>query len=331
MRASSSFRVYYDGEGGDGGTGGGGSGTGAGGGDATLIGGAGGGGDGGTVGKEGAGAGVKAPDTTGAEFKLPEGWDYRSALPPELKESPSAKKYANIEELVRGFDNASQFIGRPTEHLIELAPNATPETKRTALEKMGLPKEIAGYELKPLKGEAANLLKTDHPNFGVLKETAFKLGILPDQFQGFVEGFGDLVVKGQKDMAAAEIQRNADNIEALKGELGEAFDGDVAAANFAVKKLGGEELAVSINKAGLGTDAPLLRMLSKVGKMLAEDEGGGDKPGGFGEGITPDAAKSQAQDLLRQAIELQASNPMKARELNAEAQKLFARAEKRAK
>lgn len=329
MRASSSFRVYYDGEGGDGGTGGGGSGTGTGGSNTLVTGGAGGGGDGGKSGEEGAKTGAEGTNTTGAEFKLPEGWDYRSTLPPELKESPSAKKYANITELVRGADNLQQFVGRPTEHLVELAPNATPEAKRAALEKMGLPKEIGAYELKPLKGEAANLLKTDHPNFGVLKETAFKLGILPDQFQGFVEGFGDLVVKGQKDMAAAEIQRNADNIEALKGELGEAFDGDVAAANFAVKKLGGEELAASINKAGLGTDAPLLRMLSKVGKMLAEDEGGGDKPGGFGDGLTPDTAKAQAQDLLKQAIN--ETDQMKRRELNAKAQELFARAEKRAK
>jgi hypothetical protein len=230
---------------------------------------------------------------------------------------------------VRGADNLQQFVGRPTEHLVELAPNATPEAKRAALEKMGLPKEIGAYELKPLKGDAANLLKTDHPNFAVLKETAFKLGILPDQFQGFVEGFGDLVVKGQQDMAAAEIDRTAKNIEALKAELGEAFDGDVAAANFAVKKLGGEELAASINKAGLGTDAPLLRMLSKVGKMLAEDEGGGDKPGGFGEGITPASAKEQAQELLKQAIN--ETDQMKRRELNAKAQDLFARAEKRAK
>lgn len=325
MKMSSSFRVYYDGAGGNGGGTGGSEPGGAGGAGTTpgsLINGEGGAPAGG---KPDAGAGEGG--TTNTEFKLPDGWDYRSVLPAELKESPSAKKYANIEELVRGFDNAQQFLGRPTEHLVELPPNAPPEAQRAALEKMGLPKEIAAYKLdQKAVGES---IKLDAPGMKTLTEAAFKQGVLPKQLEGLLGTFNGMIEQGQKDMAQAEIQRNADNIAALKTELGEAFDGDVAAANFAVQKLGGKELMESINKAGLGTDAPLLKMLSKVGKMLAEDEGGGDKPGDFGGGMTPDAAKDEGQRLLKEAIDIQGTDPLKARELNKKAQEFFAKAEKR--
>lgn len=320
MKTSSSFRVYYDGAGGDGGAV-----SGAGGGAGSLINGNSGGGNGNQGGEGGT-----PPASNGAgatEFKLPDNWDYRSVLPPELKESPSAKKYANIEELVRGFDNAQQFLGRPTEHLVELPPNAPPEAQRAALEKMGLPKEIAAYKLdQKAVGES---IKLDAPGMKTLTEAAFKQGVLPKQLEGLLGTFNGMIEQGQKDMAQAEIQRNADNIAALKEELGEAFDGDVAAANFAVQKLGGKELMESINKAGLGTDAPLLKMLTKVGKMLAEDEGGGDKPGDFGGGMTPDAAKDEGQRLLKEAIDIQGTDPLKARELNKKAQEFFAKAEKR--
>lgn len=321
MNFKSGFRVYYDGA--DGGNG---SGAGAGGGAPSLLDGNSGGGNGnagGTGGTPSADGGTGATD-----FKLPDNWDYRSVLPPELKESPSAKKYANIAELVRGADNLQQFVGRPADHLVELPPNAPPEARRSALEKMGLPKDIAAYKVEAPKA-GADLLKLDHPNFKALTEVAFKAGILPDQFQGVIEQFGGLLAQGQKDMAEAEIKRNSDNIEALKAELGEAFDGDVAAANFAVGKLGGDELRASINRAGLGTDGPLLKMLAKVGKMLAEDEGGGDKPGGFGDGMTPQAAKDEGQRLLQEAIN--EPNLMKRREIEKKAQEFFAKAERRPK
>jgi hypothetical protein len=317
MKTSSSFRVYYDGAGGEGGAAGGGSLIGEGGGAAAPAAG----------GTPDAGAGGGGSNDAG--FKLPDGWDYRSVLPPELKESPSAKKYANIEELVRGFDNAQQFLGRPAEHLVELPPNAPPEAQRAALEKMGLPKDIGGYTLdQKAVGES---IKLDAPGMKTLTEAAFKAGVLPKQLEGLLGTFNGMIEQGRNEMAQAEIKRNADNIAALKNELGEAFDGDVAAANFAVQKLGGKELMESINKAGLGTDAALLKALTKVGKILAEDEGGGDKPNDFGGGMTPDAAKAEGQRLLKEAIDVQATDPLKARELNKKAQEFFARAEKRAK
>jgi hypothetical protein len=333
MMNSKGMRIYYDGEGAGGGEG---SAVGTG----SLLNGTGGaagagagsGGNGaGTEGAGGAGAGASGA----GEFKLPDNWDYRSVLPPELKESPSAKKYANIAELVRGFDNAQQFIGRPTERLVEIPPNADATVRASVLEKLGHPKNFADYKVNAPK-DGGDLLKIDSPNFKALAELAHKNGVMPDQFQGMVDAFGSMVAKGQADMVAAEQQRVATNISNLKTELGEAFDATVANANLAVNKLGGDKagadaLRDSISNAGLGTDGPLLKALAKVGEMFAEDTGAGDKGEGFQKPMTPDAAKNEGQRLLQEALEVMSSNPTKARELNLKAQEYFARAEKKAR
>jgi len=294
------------------------------------------GGDGGT-GSPGAGTGNpgSGEQNGGEVFKLPDGWDYRTALPPELKESPSAKKYANIEELVRGFDNAQQLIGKPTERLVEIPPNIDDAGRMAVLEKMGHPKNFADYKIEAPKG-AEQVLKIDSPNFKALAEVAHKAGVHPTQFQGIIDTFGQQIVAGQKEMADAEIQRNADNVTALKTKWGEAFDSKVSAANTAIDKLGGDKAGVdalreSINRSGLGTDGPLLDMLSKVGEMLAEDATGGDGGGGITAPMTPSAAKDEGTRILQEAIGLMGTNPIKARELNLKAQEFFAKAEKRAR
>lgn len=252
-------------------------------------------------------------------------------MPAELKESPSAKKYATIAELVRGFDNAQQFIGKPADRLVEIPPDIDDAGRMAVLEKMGHPKNFEDYKVTAPKG-AEDALKVDSPNFKALAEAAHKMGVHPKQFQGIVDMFGSQLVAGQKQMADAEIQRNADNVTALKTKWGEAFDAKVASANLAVEKLGGdkagmEALRESINRAGLGTDGPLLNALAKVGEMMAEDEGGGDKGTGITRAMTPDAAKDEGTRLLQEAINT--TDPIKARELNRQAQEFFARAAKR--
>lgn len=320
------MKVRYD----EGGAGNGGAGAGAGGGtgESSLLNG---GGAGTGTGKEGA-AGAGAGAGTGAtEFKLPDNWDYRTTLPPELKDSPSAKKYGSIVDLVRATDSAQQMIGKPLDRLVEIPPNADATVRQQVMERLGLPKNSTDYKVEAVKG-AEDHLKVDSPNMKALAEIAHKEGILPSQFQAVVNKFGGILAEGHKAIETAEIQRNADNIAALKTKWGEAFDGKVAAANFAVEKLGGDKAGVdalreSINRGGLGTDGPLLNMLATIGEMLNEGGEGGDKQNGIGLGMTPENAKAEGMRLLNEA--LNEKDQMKRRDLNAKAQEFFAKAEKR--
>jgi len=243
-----------------------------------------------------------------------------------------AAKYATVEELVRGFDNAQQLIGRPSENLYEITADMKPEAQRAILEKLGLPKDVSGYKLEAPK-DAGDIFKMDHPNMQALTAEAHKLGVTPTQLQGLLNTFGGQVAAGQKEHLSSIAAKHAGEVEALRGEWGETFDANVAKANLAITKLGGNEEGVkalreAINNSGLGTNGPLLKAMVQVGELLSEAGGGGDK-GDFSAGggqHTPDALIGEATRL--QMKSMNTTNIMEQRDLQAQAQVLIARAEK---
>lgn len=258
-----------------------------------------------------------------SEFKLPDGWDYRTALPENLRTGVAAK-YASLADLVTGAENAQKLIGKPIERLVEIPPNADPETRRGVLSKLGLPEKIEDYKVSaPKKG--GDFVDVSKPAFAKLREAAHGLGILPDQLQGLVEVIGESTQAGYDATVAAGNEKHATNIKALQTELGETFDKTVADANLGIMRIGGQELVDAINGAQMGTDPVVLKAFAKVGAMLAEDGGGGDKDGGGDGPLNPSQIRGQATDLIQQAID--EKNPVKRRELEAKAAKLFSRLE----
>lgn len=326
-----SMLILFDGAaagagGGDGGAGAGGAGGGnPGGGSPSLLG----GGQPPAAGAPAPGAGGGAP-AVGQEqsFKLPDNWDWRTALPETMRENSTAKKYATLEELVRGADHAQQMIGKDPSTLVEIKDGMTDEQRMGVLHRLGLPKDPAAYKVEAPK-DGGDLLQVDHPNFKTLAGEAYKLGILPGQFQGLLNLFGKQVADGQKNMIAQEAGRHANNISALKTELGEAFDLTVGRANAAIKALGETDEGIAalqqeINGAGLGTSPALLKALAKVGAMLDEEGGGGDKGNGGGP-KTPSALLDEARALTQKSID--EKNPVEARRLQQEAQRIYQRIE----
>lgn len=313
------------------GGGNGGGGAGASGGDAGAGGNGGGGSAGGASslldGGAGGGAGAGGQDAGNTQVAK----DWREALPEPMRKGVAAK-YATVEELVRGFDNAQQLIGKPTENLVEITKDMKPEAVRGVLERLGLPKDMEGYKLAAPKA-GGELMQMDHANMKALATEAHKLGILPAQFQGLIEIFGGQVASGQKAAFDAQVKLHADEIAALKAEWGEAFDKNVALANQAVKHLGGDEaggkaLREALLNSGLGTNGPILKAFTKIGEMLAEDGGGGDK-GDFSAAGGPkntDALVAEATRLVQQSMNT--TNVSEQRALQKQAQELYARAEK---
>lgn len=257
------------------------------------------------------------------EFKLPDDWDYRTALPENLRTGVAAK-YANLADLVTGAENAQKLIGKPIDRLVEIPPNADAETRRGVLSKLGLPEKIDDYKVSaPKKG--GDFVDVSKPAFAKLREAAHGLGILPDQLQGLVEVIGESTQAGYDATVAAGNEKHANNIKALQTELGETFDKVVADANLGIMRIGGQELIDALNGAQMGTDPVVLKAFAKVGAMLAEDGGGGDKDGGGDGPLNPSALRGQANDLIQKAIET--NNPMERKKYQEEAAKLFARLE----
>jgi len=263
-----------------------------------------------------------APAPAPQEFKLPDDWDYRSAIPENLRAGVAAK-YQNLTDLVNGFENAQKLIGKPVDRLVEIPPNADADQRRAVLSKLGLPEKVEDYKLTaPKKG--AEFVDVSKPAFAKLSAAAHGLGILPDQLQGLLEVIGESTQEGYDANVAAGNAKHAENIQALRTELGETFDAVVASANLGIMRVGGQELVTAINSAQMGTDPVILKAFAKVGEFYAEDGGGGDK-GDDNIPMNPHQLRSQAQDLLQKAIDTK--NPMERRKFQEDAAKLFARLE----
>lgn len=320
------MRALYDGEGGGNVDGGGGAGTGnsngGGAGNSLLNAGNGAGAGSGNSGNSGGSGGSAGTGDDGGGFKLPDNWDYRTAIPENLRAGVAAK-YQNLTDLVNGFENAQKMIGKPVDRLVEIPPNADADQRRAVLSKLGLPEKVEDYKLAaPKKG--AEFVDVSKPAFAKLASAAHGLGILPDQLQGLLEVIGESTQAGYDANVVAGNAKHAENIQALRTELGETFDAVVASANLGIMRVGGQELVTAINSAQMGTDPVILKAFAKVGEFYAEDGGGGDK-GGDNIPMNPHQLRSQAQDLLQKAIDTK--NPMERKKFQEDAARLFARLE----
>lgn len=234
-----------------------------------------------------------------------------------------AAKYQNLTDLVGGFENAQKLIGKPVDRLVEIPPNMDADARRGVLSKLGLPEKVEDYKVSaPKKG--GDFVDVTKPAFAKLSAAAHGLGILPDQLQGLLEVIGESTQEGYDANVAAGNEKHANNIKALKTELGETFDKVVADANLGIMRVGGQELVDALNGAQMGTDPVILKAFAKVGEFYAEDGGGGDK-GGDSAPMNPHQLRSQANDLIQKAVDTK--NPVERRKYEAEAAKLFSRLE----
>jgi len=309
----STYRILFDQEGpGDGGGSGAGSGEGGAG--------DGGGGQGGTLLK---GDGGQSATGNGGEGTP----DWRDSLPEDLKSHEALAKHDSLEGLARGFVNAQKVIGKDPNSLIEVpGQDAGFDSKREALTKLGAPKDADGYKIQA--GEnTPEFLSPEGDMAKGFTGKASELGLLPEQVQGLYAWFSETMGGAAQQSQQQTEQQVAENIQSLETEWGEAFDQKVAAADFAVEKLGGKELRDESNNSPMATNPKLLNALSRVGEMLKEDSAGSDTGGnsGFGDKITPNEAKSRADDLTRKANSLGFNDPER-RRLNEEAARIRARA-----
>lgn len=268
---------------------------------------------------------LSTPAAPVAPPPLPEGFDYRQYMPPEIRDDNSFTKYKTLEDLGRGLVSAQKMIGRDPNSLIEVKENISPEERRGVMERFGLPKDTSAYKLEPV-ADVPQWLGTDQPLSKGLVAKASELGLFPDQVAGLYQWFAGEMSATSKTHLVETQRRDEAAIGQLKTELGAAFDGKVQAAKHAIDKIGGKEFLDTINNAGLGANPAFIKAMAQVGEMLAEGGTGpdGGKPGGFQSGLTPAQAAAKGQELLRQA--LNEKQPSERLRLNTEAQKYFAMA-----
>lgn len=227
---------------------------------------------------EGAGAPAPAAEPSAPVAPAASEGDWRTNLPPELRDDPSLKDVTDVATLAKRFIDTKSMVGRsvrlPTddagketieefttrvlqnEHL-PLMRKPDPEDP-TSLDQvydaLGRPKEPGEYETP----EGA-----DPYMFGTLANKAHELGLTKQQFEQLAQA----QLQETNQLVQQVESKRTQELEQLRGEWGGAFEEKVHRSHNMVKALGGHEQLEAALENGT-VDAGTLRFLDTVAKQL---------------------------------------------------------------
>jgi len=210
--------------------------------------------------------------------------DWRSALPEDIRGEKSLSTFKDIGGLAKSYVESQKLIGGSVRIP---GSDAKPEEVSAFHRKLGVPEAPDKYELKTGPW-------IDEPALQGFRQAAHKLGVPPAAAQGLLDWYGS-VWEARQGNIGEETKRVESQ---LKQEWGAAYEKHIALAQRTVREMGGEELLTFLDDSGLGNNPALIKMLARVGSILAED---GAIPGEVDGIISPEAARQKIAQIMADA------------------------------
>lgn len=212
--------------------------------------------------------------------------DWRSAIPEDVRSHPALSSFKDVGALAKSYVEAQKMIGGSVRIP---GPNAKPEEVAAFRAKLGVPESPDKYELRVNESVRGIL---DEKIVGGFRQAAHKLGIPPQAAQGLLDWYSNVLAEGQRSIVQQAKVTEAE----LKAEWGDAlYDRNIALAQRVVREMGGDELMMFLDQTGLGNSVPLIKMLARVGHLLAED---GHVPGEVEGILSADEAKRKIAEVM---------------------------------
>jgi hypothetical protein len=224
---------------------------------------------------------------------------WRDTLPDDLKADPSLATFNDPAALAKSYVNAQKLIGKDKISLPD--KHATDEDWNNIFSKLGLPKELAEYQVDVEKDAGL-----DETFINQFKENAHKAGVLPKQAKKLLDWY----TKASKETLGAyqnDINsKQAALEEVLKKDWGAAFDKNMLATNLVMKDFGDEETAKFFSEAKMADGTSLqknpafLKFMAKIGGTLKEEaiKGGIQERGGDPNALSPDNAMKEVSRIM---------------------------------
>ena len=214
----------------------------------------------------GGGGGAGDGDPNAGDGKDP-GW--LAGLPQDMREQygEELKGYAKVGDFVKShYDGAAKYANA----VFMPGENATPEEVAAYQEKMGIPKDVSGYEL----GNPENLpegMKVDDQMKSWFAERAHKLGLTSAQAKELYGEFNNLQVNR---FNAASDQYNAQKTKVereLRTKYGDAMEAKLEEGKRVYEKLFDETARTDLDRMGLGGNLFFLNAMIQLSEKVSED------------------------------------------------------------
>lgn len=230
-------------------------------------------------------AGTGTPPTQSA----PQDW--RMALPQELQEDVSLRKFSDISALAAGYINAQKLIG--ADKIAIPGKQASDEDWINVYKKLGLPEDIKDYGLQFKEGATL-----DENFVSAFKDIAHKAGILPKQAQALADWFSEANLQAETNYVEEIKVKQTEALNNLKQEWGKAYDAKLARAQNVLKTVGDKELIQYLDDSGLGNDTRLIKLLAGIGEKFMKEDTIIPGQSGTGGSLSPVEAKKRANDIM---------------------------------
>lgn len=217
------------------------------------------------------------------------GENWRDSLPAEIKAHPVLEKYESKEAAIKALVDVQPLIGREK---IPLPPeNATDEDWAEVWNRLGRPDAPDKYDLS--KAEVPEELNIQQEVVDKFRETAHKLGLLPQQVSGVYQFYIDHLKDQAADFDKFRDESKAESEAKLRKEWGRKYDENLALAQKVIQATADDD-AVALLNEGLGNDPRLVKMFAKVGELISEDKLHG-KPKSYL--LTPEEAQKKINTI----------------------------------
>ena len=204
------------------------------------------------------------PQTTATETAV----DFKTLIPEEYREEKSLQNFNKMDDFVKSYLHSQKMVGLdkipvPNKH-------ATDEDWKEVYKKLGSPDTAEAYKYSLPEDHAVpeDTLKS-------FSEEAVKLGLLPNQADGIMKYYNEVINQGVNEQNIKSEEARAASEVDLRKEFGSTYDNKITGAkNLATATLGADFLNTTMLADGskLGDNTQIVKAFANLSEKLSEDD-----------------------------------------------------------
>jgi len=183
-----------------------------------------------------------------------------TSLPEDLANEPSLRSFDDVGKLAKSYVHLVKRLGVPPDQLVRLPSSPDDTGWSEVYERLGRPNEVSGYEINAQDEVTSQYLQEAH-----------KLGLSKVQARQLYDWY----TKNQESNTAADRDawqyQQQNYVQELQKEWGRDYAANTDVARRAFLQLADAETLKLVEETGIGNHPGLVKMMNKVGQLMAED------------------------------------------------------------
>ena len=194
--------------------------------------------------------------------------DFKSLIPEAYKDEKSLHNFSNMDDFVKSYLHSQKLVGADKIAI----PNkySTDEDWKKVYKQLGTPETGEGYKYKLPEDH-----KIEDDTLKSFSNEAAKLGLLPNQANGVMNYYNEIIKQGLSDQAAQQKTAQDEAVVELRKEFGASYQKEIQSAkNLVHATLGKEFIDNSLLQDGtrLGDNPIVIKAFAKLANKLSEDD-----------------------------------------------------------